>query len=29
MHEEDVKPPDEKSHAYHLASFTTDVIFTY
>ena len=29
MHEEDVKPPNEKSHAYHLALLTTDVIFAY
>ena len=29
MHEEDVRPPNEKSHAYHLALLTTDVIFTY
>ena len=27
MHEEDVRPPNEKSHAYHLALRTTDVIF--
>ena len=26
MHEEDVRPPNEKSHAYHLALLTTDVI---
>ena len=24
MHEEDVRPPNEKSHAYHLALLTTD-----
>ena len=29
MHEEDVRPPNEKSHAYHLTLFTTDVIFAY
>ena len=29
MHEEDVRPPNEKSHAYHLALLTTDVIFVY
>ena len=27
MHEEDVRPPNEKSHAYQLALLTTDVIF--
>ena len=27
MHDEDVSPPNEKSHAYHLALLTTDVIF--
>ena len=26
MHEEDVRPPSEKSHAYHLALFTADVV---
>ena len=29
MHEDDVRPPNEKSHAYHLALLTTDVIFAY
>ena len=29
MHEEDVRPPNEKSHAYHLALLSTDVIFAY
>ena len=29
MHEEDVRSPNEKSHAYHLALLTTDVIFAY
>ena len=29
MHEEDVKPPNEKSHAYYLALLTMDVIFAY
>ena len=29
MHEEDVKQPNEKSHAYQLALLTTDVIFAY
>ena len=29
MHEENVRPPNEKSHAYHLALLTTDVIFAY
>ena len=29
MHEEDVRPPNEKSHACHLALLTTDVIFAY
>ena len=29
MHEEDVRLPNEKSHAYHLALLTTDVIFAY
>ena len=29
MPEEDVRPPNEKSHAYHLALLTTDVIFIY
>ena len=29
MHEEDVRPQNEKSHAYHLALLTTDVIFAY
>ena len=27
MYEEDVRPPNEKSHAYHLALVTTVVIF--
>ena len=27
MHEEDVRPPNEKAHAYLLALLTTDVIF--
>ena len=26
MHEEDLRPQNEKSHAYHLVSLTTDVI---
>ena len=29
MHEEDVRPPNEKSHAYDLALLTTGVIFAY
>ena len=29
MDEEGVRPPNEKSHAYHLALHTTDVIFAY
>ena len=29
MHEEDVRPPNEKSHVYHLALLSTDVIFAY
>ena len=29
MHEDDVRPPNENSHAYHLALLTTDVIFAY
>ena len=29
MHEGDVRPPNGKSHAYHLALLTTDVIFAY
>ena len=29
MHEEDVRPTHEKSHAYHLALLTTDAIFAY
>ena len=29
MHEGDVRPPNEKSHAYYLALLTTDVIFAY
>ena len=29
MHEEYVRPPNEKSHAYHLALLTTDVYFAY
>ena len=29
MHEEDVRPRNETSHAYHLALLTTDVIFAY
>ena len=29
MHEEAVRPPNEKAHAYHLALLTTDVIFAY
>ena len=29
MHEEAVRPPNEKSHAYHLALLTMDVIFAY
>ena len=29
MHEDDVIPPNEKSHTYHLALLTTDVIFAY
>ena len=29
MHEEIVKPPNEKSHAYRLALLTTDAIFAY
>ena len=29
MHEEDVRPPNEKSHAYHSALLTTDVIIAY
>ena len=27
MREEDIRPPNEKAHAYHLALLTTDVIF--
>ena len=29
MHEEDVRPSNEKAYAYHLALLTTDVIFAY
>ena len=29
MHEEDIRLPNEKSHAYHLALLTTDAIFAY
>ena len=29
MHEEDVRRPNEKSHAYLLALLTTDAIFAY
>ena len=29
MREEDERPPNEKSYAYHLALLTTDVIFAY
>ena len=29
MHGEDIGPPNEKSHVYHLALLTTDVIFSY
>ena len=29
MQEIDVRPPNEKSHAYHLALLTTDVNFAY
>ena len=29
MHDEDGRPPNEKSHAYHLTLLTTDVIFAY
>ena len=29
MHEQDVRPPNEKPHAYHLTLLTTDVIFAY
>ena len=29
MHEEDVRQPNEKSHAYHLALLTKYVIFAY
>ena len=29
MHKEDVRPPNEKLYAYHLAILTTDVIFAY
>ena len=29
MRKGDVRPPNEKSHAYHLALLTTDVIFAY
>ena len=29
MNEENVRSPNEKSHAYHFSKLTTDVIFTY
>ena len=29
MHEEDVRPPNEKSNAHHLALLTMDAIFAY